>query len=119
MDIMSTIFVVTQSLVGNETLPNILDYIVNGGIAVIVFVIWWFTFRYMIRQHETIITNYEELVKETKREYQQLVKETKDDHAAVIEKFITVIRDQMKLNNYVSGILQRLEGKLDQVLKDK
>lgn len=108
-----------QAMAGSESLAGILDYIVNGGIAVIVFVIWWFTFRYMIRQHETIITNYEELVKETKKEYQQLVKETKADHAAVIEKFISVIRDQMELNNYVSGILQRFEGKLDQVLKNK
>lgn len=55
----------------------------------------------MIRQHESTITGYDELVKETMQEYQQLVKETKEDHADIIEKFITVVKDQMKLNNYV------------------
>jgi uncharacterized protein YybS (DUF2232 family) len=108
-----------QMLTGNESLPAILDYIVNGGIAVIVFVIWWFTFRYMIRQHETILNNYDELVRDTKKEYQQLIKDAKTDNAALIEKFISALHEQMKLNNYVSGLLQRFEGKLDQVLKDK
>jgi len=117
--IMMDFVTAAQVLTGNESLPAILDYIVNGGIAVIVFIIWWFTFRYMIKQHETILNNYEELVRETKREYQQLIKETKTDNSVVIEKFISTIHEQMKLNNYVSGILQRFEGKLDQVLKEK
>lgn len=118
MILMSTKAEVMQMAASGDSLKNILDYAVNGGIGVLVFVIWWFTFRYMIRQHESIINGYDELVKETKKEYQQLVKETKNDHADVIEKFISIVKEQMRLNNYVSGILQRFEGKLDQVLKN-
>jgi hypothetical protein len=100
-----------------DTLPKTLDYIMNGGIAVVVFVIWWFTFRYMIKQHDKTIEAYELLVKETKKEYQELVKETKAEHRQVINDFITVVKEQMELNSYTSGILARIETKMEELLR--
>jgi len=102
--------------------------ITQGAIALIVFLIWYFTFKhmqkqqsdhlsYVLKEHQLIIRKYEELVKESKKEYQELVRDTKKEHAVVVDKFIAVIKEQMEQNNYVSGILSRLEGKLEQVLK--
>jgi|GEM_PF-1278664 len=98
---------------------NIFDYVMNGGIAGVVLVIWYLTFRYMLKQHEETIKRYDELVKETKKEYQELIKNENNNYSFVIEKFISIYKEGMQLNNYVMGALKEMIGKLDQVLKNK
>lgn len=102
-----------------ESFPNVLDYIMNGGIAAVVFVIWWLTFRYMIKQHETVINDYKDLVKETKKEYQELVKRSNDNQTLIVDRFIGVTKESMTLNNYVIGAIKEMIGKLDQVLNSR
>ncbi len=72
-----------------EVLP-ILQIISQGGLALVIFVIWYFTFK---RSNETS-------------------KEAFDKHAKLSENLIQLLKDEQEYKTMLAGILMRLEEKL-------
>lgn len=72
-----------------EVLP-ILQIISQGGLALVIFVIWYFTFK---KSNET-------------------AKEAFDKHAKLSESLIQLLKDEQEYKTMLAGILMRLEEKL-------
>jgi len=108
--------------------PQLLKVVNDGGLAVIVFIIWFFTFKFFTKQHQKLfkemlmqhkleIEKYEKLVKEVTADYKNVVKQTTEDHNKVIDKFIGFVEKGMEQQNYITGLLIRFETQLKQILK--
>jgi hypothetical protein len=133
------LLVIAQSLTGDLSFTSIMQYAVSGGTPVMVFLIWYLTFRAQqkkdskervitLQKHEEKIKEYKDLVEKiekkyqdqvdkVERKYQELVKETVSEHKKIVEQFISVIKEQQELNTYSAGIMQRIEVKLDELLR--
>lgn len=72
-----------------EVLP-ILQIISQGGLALVIFVIWYYTFK---KSNET-------------------TKEAFDKHVALSENLIQLLKDEQEYKIMLTGILMRLEEKL-------
>lgn len=122
-----TLNILLQTTVGGIS-PDLLKIATNGGIAAVVFIIWFFTFKYftksqeklftqMLTQHTKEIEKYEVLAKEISDDYKKVVKQMTDDHNKVIDKFIVFVQKGMEQQNYITGLLIRFETQLKQILR--
>ena len=73
-----------------EMLP-ILQILSQGGLALVIFVIWYFTFK---KSNETS-------------------KEAFDKHGQLSESLIQLLKDEQEYKTMLAGILMRLEEKLN------
>ena len=72
-------------------LVQILQYIGNGGLAIVIFIIWYITYRQSSRQ----------------------VQEMLELHSQIEQRMIRAIEEDQQWKEILAGILSRLEVKLE------
>ena len=89
-------------------LKDILQYAGQGGVPIIVFIIWYFTFKEARKQTSEAITTAKDAVESSNG----AAKEAFRKHAELSSMLIQLLRDEQEYKTLLTGILSRLEAKM-------
>ncbi len=84
------------------SLKEIMQFVVQGGVAIVVFIIWYFTFTKSSKQTEAFL----------KQSLDQSA-EAFNKHTAMNEQLLKFLVDEQEYKLQLAGILDRLSIKLD------
>jgi len=92
-------------LIAQEALnPKVIDLVGQGIISAAILVIWYYTFKQSSKQ-----------IDESNKRYEELALQNKE----VIERLFDYIKSDAEYKTLLTGVLTRLEIKIDQSLKEK
>ncbi|MEW6115373.1 MAG: hypothetical protein AB1553_00530 [Nitrospirota bacterium] len=83
-------------------LKEILQFVIQGGVAIVVFIIWYFTFTKSSKQTEAFL-----------QQSLSQSAEAFDKNAKMNEQLLQFLKDEQDYKLQLAGILDRLSIKLD------
>ena len=84
------------------TLKEILQLIVQGGVAIIVFVIWYFTFMKSAKQTDSFLS---QSLAQSKEAFDKLTR--------MNEQLLLYLKDEQEYKTVLTGIMDRVSAKLE------
>ena len=100
-----------------ETLaPDLITIAKNGGIAAILFVIWWFTFDRSNKQYDAAIKHSNSLYRESIEHSNRMFTTAMQQHQKKLDEITVILRDEVKAKELLAGAISRLEKAIEQVL---
>jgi hypothetical protein len=86
----------------------VLQIIGQGGLAIVVFVIWYFTFKQSVKQQR----DRDEQIKESMSHANATTAEAFKKHVVLSESLLQLLKDEQDYKSTLTGILDRMEYRL-------
>lgn len=94
-------------------LPELMPILANGGITIILFVIWWFTFQRANQQYDAAIKHSNTLYKDSIEHSNKLFKDAMEQHQRKLDEITEILREEVRAKEMLAGAISRLDKAIE------
>lgn len=94
---------------------GIVQLVVQGGLAAILVWIWWKTHTQANDEQERLRKTIGEAFEATRQNSREVARKNQERHSQRQEEMMGIIKERIKLDRQLTGVLNRLETKIEHI----
>lgn len=98
-----------------ELNTELLKILGNGGIPVILFVIWFFTFKQSGKSYEQSREQFEEALRQSQKQFEEALAQNNKNYDTIF----SIFREDVKYKALLTEMLAKIEIKLDSLRDER
>lgn len=104
-----------QEFLPGSELGGVFKLLMNGGVTAILVYIWWSTHTQANEEQEKLRNVIGDAFEATRQNSREVARQNQERHRQRQEELMTMLRERMDLDRKLTGVLNRLESKIDKI----